>query len=354
MRIIFTLLTLLVAASCTGKKAKTEENSTKSATQSAAIYVDTMHLSRKVFNKQIVCNGKLRAVTKSEIAFPASGVISSINIKNGDRVERGALLSQLDTHDAEIELGKAQRSLEKAKLDLADKLIGQGYGSDTVDVPTAIMDNAKHTSGYNTAMDELQAAERASEACYIYAPFAGRVANVEAKAYDAVGEVALCTLIDDSYFDVEFFILEAELEEVSTGQSVAVSPFIDDDRIFNGLITEINPLVDDNGQIKIRAKVANSNNYLLEGMNVKLILNREIENQYVVPKEAVVLRDGFHVIFRYEDGEAVWTYISVEMSNIDSHLISGHKDKGTELSDTDIIITSGNRNLADGVKVNIK
>ncbi len=354
MKLIYALLTLVAFTSCAGSKTKTEENNTKSKEQSAAIYVDTMHLQRQTFNKQIVCNGKLRAVTKSEIAFPTSGTISAINIKNGDRVSKCVLLSLLDTLEATIELQKAQRSMEKAQLDLTDKLIGQGYGADSVEVPEAIMNNAKHSSGYNTAVDDLQASERALEACYIYAPFSGRVANVEAKAYDAVGDVALCTLIDDTYFDVEFFILEAELEEVAMGQKVSVSPFIDDDRTFAGQITEINPLIDDNGQIKVRARVANSGNYLMEGMNVKLVLNREIQGQYVVPKDAVVLRDGFHVIFRYEGGEAVWTYVTVEMSNIDSHLITGHADKGTELSDSDVIIISGNRNLADGVRVNIK
>ncbi len=354
MKLIYALLTLAAFTSCAGSKTKTEENNTKSKEQSAAIYVDTMHLQRQTFNKQIVCNGKLRAVTKSEIAFPTSGTINTINIKNGDRVSKGVLLSQLDTQEATIERQKAQRSMEKAQLDLTDKLIGQGYGADSVEVPEAIMNNAKHSSGYNTAVDDLQASERALEACYIYAPFSGRVANVEAKAYDAVGDVALCTLIDDTYFDVEFFILEAELEEIAMGQKVSVSPFIDDDRTFAGQITEINPLIDDNGQIKVRARVANSGNYLMEGMNVKLILNREIQGQYVVPKDAVVLRDGFHVIFRYEGGEAVWTYVTVEMSNIDSHLITGHADKGTELSDSDVVIVSGNRNLADGVRVNIK
>ncbi len=347
------ILAVLILASCAGGKKESSEDNSKSKKENAALLVDTLHLKKQIFNKQIICNGKLRAVLKSDITFPTSGIISQINVKSGDNVAKGTLLSVLNTEEAEIELDKAQRAMEKADLDLADKLIGQGYGGDSIETPEAILKNAKHTSGYNTAEDNLAEAQRALSACYIYAPFAGRVANIDAKIYDMSSEV-LCTLINDNTFDVEFNILEAELSEVAKGQRVSVSPFIDESKVFTGEITQINPLIDDNGQIKVRAKVDNRDHFLLEGMNVKLTLNRQIKDQYVVPKEAVVLRDGFNVIFRYQAGEAVWTYITVVMSNIDSHLITGHAEKGTELSDSDIIITSGNRNLADGVKVQIK
>lgn len=83
-------------------------------------------------------------------------------------------------------------------------------------------------------------------------------------------------------------------------------------------------MINEQGQIKVRAKVRNYNNYLIEGMNVKILLEREVKQQFVVPKDAVVLRDGFQVIFRYKDGRAVWTYVDVVMSNIDSHVITGN------------------------------
>ena len=351
-----TILTLLIACSlfsCKGEKGADTKTEKKSKQQSVVRYVDTLHLSKQTFNKQIVCNGKLRAITKSDINFTSTGAIAKINITNGDNISKGTLLAQLDTEDANIDLEKAKRSMAKARLDLRDKLIGQGYNSDTVDVPKTILENAQHTSGYNNALDNLAKAERNLADCYIYAPFSGRVANVESKIYDKPKSI-LCTLIDDNYFDVEFNLLEAELSEVQKGQKIFISPFIDEKRSYRGEVTQINPLIDEKGQIKIRAKVRNSDNYLIEGMNVKLILNREIKNQYIVPKDAVVLRDGFHVVFRYDNGKAVWTYVDVVESNINSHLITGSKSKETTLADNDAIIISGNRNLADGVKVNLK
>lgn len=116
-------------------------------------------------------------------------------------------------------------------------------------------------------------------------------------------------------------------------------------------MTEINPLIDERGQVKIRARVSNTDRYLVEGMNVKIMLEREIKNCFVVPKDAVVLRDGFQVIFCYREGKAVWTYVDVVMSNIDSHVITGCEKKQTTISENDIVITSNNLNLADGTDV---
>ena len=66
------------------------------------------------------------------------------------------------------------------------------------------------------------------------------IANLDAKIYDRSAN-KLCTLIDDSYFDVEFSILEAEIEEVTKGQHVKIIPFINDEKTFYGDVTEIIP-----------------------------------------------------------------------------------------------------------------
>lgn len=269
---------------------------------------------------------------------------------NGGYVEKGGILAVLDTEEARVELEKSRRDMEKANIDLQDRLIGQGYSGDTAVVPAAILRNVKISSGYSNAQDQLYAAKRRLEDCYLKAPFSGRIANLDAKVYDR-SSGKLCTLIDDSYFDVEFSVLEAEMKDVECKQRVKVIPFIDDSRTFYGEVTEINPLVDEYGQVKIRARVGNTDRYLVEGMNVKIILERDVKNCFVVPKDAVVLRDGFQVVFCYRDGKAVWTYVDVVMSNIDYHVITGNKEKQTVVSEQDIVITSNNLNLADGTDV---
>ena len=114
-------------------------------------YVDTMMLHKVVFNKQIKCNGKLRAAAKSELAMPATGLLHAIHVKNGSLVKKGALLASVDDREARRELAKAEQEMEKAEVELVDKLIGQGYDETMADVPEAILKRAKVTSGYTSA-----------------------------------------------------------------------------------------------------------------------------------------------------------------------------------------------------------
>ena len=119
-------------------------------------------------------------------------------------------------------------------------------------------------------------------------------------------------------------------------------------------MTNINPTVDEKGLIKITARIANPSRKLIDGMNVKVIAENDVPNSLIVPKDAVVERDGYHVVFLYKDGEAVWTYVDIAYSNISSFAITGCKRKETTLSEGDRVITSGNLNLADGTKVKLK
>lgn len=314
-------------------------------------YVDTMALRMSTFDKQIVCNGRLRAKTKSDLNFITQGITIDLFVKEGMQVAKGALIASLDKRERLREVEKAEKELERAKVELVDKLIGLGYDATMNGVPEDIMKRAEVTSGYFTAKYQLQSAKKALDECNLYAPFSGRIANLEARQYQRNDKI--CTLIDDSQFEVEFKILEAELMSVRKGQKIKVSPFISDSLTFEGVVTEINPLVDDKGLIKVMARLDNKDNALIDGMNVRIIIEEQVSNMFVVPKDAVVERDGYHVVFLYKEGRAVWTYVDVLHSNINTFAITGCQRKETTIHEGDIVITSGNLNLADDTEVKL-
>lgn len=314
-------------------------------------YVDTMTLRTSTFNKQIVCNGRLRAKAKSDLSFDAQGITAEIFVKQGEKVCKGDLIASLDKRERLRELEKAEKEVERATVALVDKLISLGYDATMKGIPTDVMKRAEVTSGYFAAQYQLQSAKNALQEADLHAPFSGRIANLEARPYQSNSKI--CTLIDDSQFEVEFKILEAELSSLREGQTVKVSPYVSDSLTFEGFVTEINPFVDDKGLIKIMASLGNRNGELIDGMNVRVVIEEEVSNMFVVPKDAVVERDGYHVVFLYQDGHAVWTYVDVLHSNINSYAITGCRRKETAIHEGEIVITSGNLNLADGTEVEL-
>ena len=148
--------------------------------EQAIVEVDTMSLSLQTFQKQILCNGRLSAIHKAELMCPKSGeILQSVNVQNGQHVSEGTLLAVADTRDREAELDKAKHDLERARVELQDKLIGLGYdvGSATSEadlarlVPADVLKRAEVTSGYYSAKFSVQSAQKALADCRLTAPF---------------------------------------------------------------------------------------------------------------------------------------------------------------------------------------
>lgn len=344
----------IATASCKSGKDKEQEAAPMEQEQ-PIVEVDTMVLRIQTFQKQLLCNGKLAAIRKADLQCSRQGeVLQRVLVTDGQRVAKGALLCVSDTRDKQADFEKATHDLEKAKVELQDKLIGLGYSGELDKVPASVRHRAEVLSGYYTAKYQLQAARKALAECELHAPFAGKIANLEARAYQPGTKFA--TLIDDSQFDVEFKILEAELAFVKQGLTVKVAPYSNSaQNTITGTVTKINPTVDEKGMVKVTARMKNSSPKLIDGMNVKVIVENAVPRMLVVPKEAVVERDGYHVVFVYnkETQRAVWTYIDILYSNLTSHAITGCAQKETRINAGDAVITSGNMNLADDTEVRI-
>ncbi|MDR1755339.1 MAG: efflux RND transporter periplasmic adaptor subunit [Culturomica sp.] len=317
------------------------------------VEVAVMELREAPFRQQIATNGKLRAGSKSVLAFKTSGTIDKVHVSNGDRVSAGTVLAELDRTEVQNALTAALQSFEKAKIDLNDAIIGFGYGSaEDPQVPERTMELAKIRSGYNVAELNLENARNAVAACTLKAPFDGKVATITGHPYERSG-AEFCILVDDARLVAAFSVLETELDFVRKGNVVKVASFFSPENYVNGRITSVNPLVDNNGQVLVEAEIVNNGTFV-DGMNVKLLVEKVLPGQLVVPKSAVVMRDNYEVLFRYRDGKAYWTYVHTVLDNSSEYVVTANTERGADLAAGDLIIVSGNLNLGNETAVVVK
>lgn len=350
------LLLLLLSVSCGTKEKQEKENEVgRKKYEVEKNPVDTIVLHKKNFNSQLLSNGKLRALHKSSLKFPVTGIVSQLNVKNGSSVSAGDVIAVLDTKEVSLRLQQARYQMEKAAIELEDKLLGYGYKiQDSLNIPRETMRIARIHSGYNDAASNLESAQLTYDNCFLKAPVSGRIANLQTKRFEYPTGEEFCQVINDGIFEVEFAILETELSSLKNGQRVLVSTFTEPDKRYAGYVSEINPTVNDKGQITVRAQLQNPG-HLLDGMNVKVHIENIIPDKFVVPKSAVLIRDNQEVLFRIDaEGKASWTYVHILMANSDSYVVVPNEDKGADLNEGDIVIISGNLNLAHGSGVEIK
>lgn len=338
---------------CGGKNGEESANSKLQYTPEVN-EVEVITLKRETFPMQLVANGKLAAAQSSALYFPESGVIRNVFVTNGSSVQAGAVLASLEDSSQRMALESARIDRTRARLDYLDALVGMGYSAaDTLTLPAEVLDLTAVRSGYSASRNNYEKAAAALESTVLRAPFSGRVADIKLKEWDRTTAEPFCKVVNDKTFDVVFYALESEYSFLEKGQKVFVSAFGQEGLRSEGRISSINPSVDKNGQISVTASIPGNGN-LLDGMNVKVTVERELPAQLVVPKRAVVIRDNLEVLFRYNNGRADWVYVNTLRSNSESYAVRANADRGAELKEGDLVIVSGNLNLADGSTVTLK
>lgn len=355
-RLPLLLLLLLLQVACDTIDPKTEvATDNKKEFVKNVNYVDTMHIRRSPFHMELISNGKLRALQKSDLKFAGSGMVTTLNVINGATVEKGAVIASLDRRELQLRYDQAIQKMERANIDLHDALLGFGYTStDTTLVKAEHLKIAKIRSGYNSALSDISSAEMAMENSVLVAPFRGKIANLQTKLHETPKGDFFCSVINDSSFDVEFAVLESELINVHLGQPIQVATFTDPLKKHHGTVKGINPMVDEKGQIMVTANIPNPGG-LIDGMNIKAYVENIVQDKLVVPKSAVLIRDNLEVLFRVSpEGKALWTYVYITAANSNSYAVVANEDRGADLSPGDVVITGGNLNLANDVPVEVK
>ena len=234
--------------------------------------------------------GKVVAERYADLAFETALPIEQVLVKNGQHVRRGQVLATLDQFklrnaivQKERAVEQAQLQIEQAHLKMQDVIIAQGYDPDkAAQIPSNVMHNADMKSGYAlsksqlaTAKTQLEAARHDLQSGVLTAPFDGVVANVSVQAHQlAEAGKTVCRVIATGDMAVEFRVMEADLGKYKVGTSVNVIPIADKNVHYDASVSEINPVVDQQGAVTIRARLSKAAD-LFDGMNVEVILKSE-------------------------------------------------------------------------------
>jgi len=344
IKTVFLLLPIsALLISCSSAKNKDKEPEKSSIFSDKPTEVKAKLIDYELFNFELVSNGAITANKKTDLKFTSSDVVTSIYVKNGDHVVEGQKIASLNTFKLRNSLEQTKDNMDRAKLELQDILIGQGYSlKEQNAIPEEVLKIAKLKSNFDQCRISFELAEYNLKAATLISPINGLVANLFTKENNVPdGSVPFCTIIDIQQPEVVFRILENELSLIRKNDEVFVSPFSDNNLICKGKIREINPAIDFNGMVRLTASVNNIQNKFYDGMNVRVRVRRAVDKQLLIPKSALVLRNGRKVVFTSRSGKAKWNYVQTSLENSESYVVTEGLQKG------DSVIFDGNINLAD-------
>jgi RND family efflux transporter MFP subunit len=348
---------LLIAAflvACNTPDPAEEEAALEASTANQqAVSIQTVSARVGTFPLKINTNGRIQARQQVELKVETAGRVASFKLKEGQRVQKGASILQLDPTEKKLQLEQYQFTLDEAEISKADQMISNG-GEAYVDssVSEKRLQLINKISGYDKAIHALKIAKYELSKTELYAPFSGLVANVQVQedAFITSGQT-ICKLINPATFEAKFTLIEQEAIHLNLGQSVEVQPLSNTKSAFAAKVTAINPMVDEQGLVTIYARVQSAKSQVLfEGMNVLVSVQKKIPQQLIVPREAVVLRSGRSVVFTYDAASnlAKWNYVTVSYENDEEVVIS----EGLQAKDQ--VIVAGNLNLDHDARVELE
>jgi membrane fusion protein (multidrug efflux system) len=288
--------------------------------------------------------GTLRANEAVTVSSEIAGRIERIAFEEGEPIERGALLIQLEdsVYRAEVQEKEANRAIAELAYERAEALLQKRAAS---------VDERDRTRALLEAGEASLALARARlDKTRIVAPFAGLVGlrSVSVGDYVAAGD-PLVSLSEIDPLKVDFRVGEIHLPKVSTGQEIDIEVDAFPGRQFRGVVYAIEPQVDVNGRaLVVRARLPNPEQMLRPGLfsRVSLIVDRAAE-AILVPEDAIVPQGDRHFVYRIESGKALLTEVDIGERHATRVEIRGG------LARDAVVVTAGQLKLRDGAEVRL-
>jgi membrane fusion protein (multidrug efflux system) len=257
--------------------------------------------TRVDFPLTVEAPGTARANESVEIRPKVSETITAIRFEEGQRVEAGHILAELEDSEAKAELAVARAQLVESE--------GQARRAEELYKTKAI--SASELEQRQALRDASRAALDAASArlrdMRLRAPFAGRVGlrNVSLGAY-VTPETVVTTLDDTDTMKLDFDVPETAFSLLAAGQSVAARSSAWPDAEFRGQVATIDTRVDPvTRTVTVRALLPNDLGRLRPGMFLTVMLLREDVRALVIPEQSLVPEQSRQYVFVVGPGELV-------------------------------------------------
>jgi len=309
-----------------------------------SVVIEAARVSVVKLPQSLTAVGSLRSDETIIVRPEIAGRVTQISFKEGEAVAKGSMLLRLDgsVQQADLERAKANYVLSKSKFDRAVELRKQGF------ISSQATDEAENMLHVAKADVELMQARFDKTA--IVAPFAGTIGLRQISVGDYVKEGQdMVNLESLDPLKVDFRVPEISLSQVKDGQTLQISLDALPDKVYDGRVYAINPLIDANGRsIVIRAQVPNKDGKLRPGMFARVrLFTSGSKDTLVVPEESLFPLGDDKYVYKIVDSKAMRQKVEIGQRR------DGRVEIVNGLAPEDTVVTAGVIKLRDGAPVSI-
>ena len=247
--------------------------------------VSTAQVTREKWDRSVESVGSMRAVQGADLSTESPGIVTKIHFENGQDVNEGDLLVELDTQTEEANLRSAQAEADLART--VYERTRQLRVNSTV--PQSEMDTAEsQLRKMNALVEQLKSTMREKQ---LRAPFSGKVGirEVNPGQYVDYGD-KIVSLQALNPIHVDFLLPQQLISQLSPGQPLGVLTDVYPGKTFEGELTAVNSEIDPvTRNIRLQGTLQNPEGLLRPGMFGRVILSLgDAEEVTAIPLTAVI------------------------------------------------------------------
>ena len=247
--------------------------------------VSTAQVTREKWDRSVESVGSMRAVQGADLSTESPGIVTKILFENGQDVNEGDLLVELDTQTEEANLRSAQAEADLART--VYERTRQLRVNSTV--PQSDMDAAESQLRKMTALvEQLKSTIREKQ---LRAPFSGKVGIREVNLgqyVDHGDKIVSLQALDPIH--VDFLLPQQLISQLSPGRPLRVLTDVYPGKTFDGELTAVNSEIDPvTRNIRLQGTLQNPAGLLRPGMFGRVILSLgDAEEVTAIPLTAVI------------------------------------------------------------------
>ncbi len=320
--------------------------------------VRTVQARKVLYRYSIFASGQLAGKEESRLSFKTGGIIRRINVREGQTVQKGQLLAELDMDEIEaqtqqarlgekqaaVQLENALLGLEKAKRDFANV---QGLYADSVATEEQLKDTR---TLLNNAQNHVEAAEAGLEYAQrsvevadfnlrysrILAPSRGTILSKTAEVNELAtpGRPIFLFGSKEKAQVIRVNITDKDIIFIQLGDSARIHFDVYPDVDFAGGVQEISSKADPyTNTFQVEVEVFPAGRRLFSGFVGKVeIQTRQMQEMVGIPVDALISADGHEgVVYVEKDGRVKKRRVRIQKLEDEDLLVRSGLEAGEEV-----------------------
>lgn len=352
----------MTAAGCSGSANAKANLPVAEAASAPAVGVKAIAPATELDASVMQATGKIRSKQEATLSVQASGPLTRVLVKVGDKVKKGQLLAQVDTSNVRIavEQARAARALASASLDGATteveraRLLAQSGSLARAGLDKAEIGFRQAQAQAAQAAAALQNAEEVLRDASLTAPFDGIITARHKNVGDTVtSSTAILALVDVEGIEVRALVPEAVIDRIQAG-SVAQGTLNPSGAKFQAKVTNLGAVIDPQSRtVEVLADVVpgSSKAVLRPGALVELEFSPAAADEGLaglfLPAQAVGTQGPTGFVWVVEEGKAQRREVKVQ------RVLPGYVRVVEGLKPEERVVADASLPIQDGASVRV-